>query len=711
MNWFFNANHSPIGAYASFTLGHPGASGGPSMETGKPADTNVYIGVQRREGKTYEAFPFFGDAADESKRYDVEKEETESRGFFDPIPLSEVKRTFGAGTDRFEAKDLTFTIYSRAIPVVEPGKGSEEELRHALVPAVLAELTVDNEGCEQERLAFFGTDKVENNSAIRHFTQNGLTGIGQGGKWAFFTDGEAYTSSGFVPACILGEEDEENWRFNNGNTGLLLLKVPADTKKTWRFAICFYRGDTVTYGMEMKYYYTKYFSRIEEAGIYALSNFRRIKRESMETDRAFRRSWLTEEQTFMLAQAVRSYYNSTEFLLYNGNPVWIVNEGEFRMMNTMDLTVDQSFFEGRMNPWTIKNELEFYLDNYSYTDQVFFAGEEKQYPGGLTFCHDCGVANQFTRKGYSSYEKTKLTGCFSYMSQEQLVNWLCCAFVYGEKSGDREWMDQKKTVIQACFESMVNRDHPEEGKRNGIMGLDSSRTKGGAEITTYDSLDTSLGQARNNIYLAGKCWAVYVMLEKYFRERKDSGRAAQANRQAHRCADTLTAHLTQGGYIPAVIDEDNDSRIIPAIEGLVFPYEAGCREATEEGGEYGAYIRALKTHLLTVLKPGVCLFDDGGWKLSSTSDNSWLSKIYLCEFAARQILGLGDEIDTGKADQTHVKWLTHPEHSYWCWSDQIVAGIVTASKYYPRGVTSVLWLEEGGKDDNEWENAGQYTGI
>ena len=56
----------------------------------------------------------------------------------------------------------------------------------------------------------------------------------------------------------------------------------------------------------------------------------------------------------------------------------------------MDLTADQSFFEGRMNPWTLKNELEFYLERYSYTDQIFFPGEDRLYPGGLTFCHDCG---------------------------------------------------------------------------------------------------------------------------------------------------------------------------------------------------------------------------------------------------------------------------------------------------------------------------------
>ena len=34
---FFNAHHSPIGAFASFTLGHKGPSGGLGMDVGKPA--------------------------------------------------------------------------------------------------------------------------------------------------------------------------------------------------------------------------------------------------------------------------------------------------------------------------------------------------------------------------------------------------------------------------------------------------------------------------------------------------------------------------------------------------------------------------------------------------------------------------------------------------------------------------------------------------
>src|SRR5690606_11950769 len=105
--------------------------------------------------------------------------------------------------------------------------------------------------------------------------------------------------------------------------------------------------------------------------------------------------------------------------------------------------------------------------------------------------------------------------------------------------------------------------------------------------------------------------------------------AQSAGEQADKCAATLVASVTEQGYIPAVIGEGNDSKIIPAIEGLIFPYVTGCREALERSGRFGAYIRVLDQHLRSVLQKGICLFEDGGWKLSSTSNNSWLSKIYL----------------------------------------------------------------------------------
>ena len=280
------------------------------------------------------------------------------------------------------------------------------------------------------------------------------------------------------------------------------------------------------------------------------------------------------------------------------------------------------------------------------------------------------------------------------MTHEQLVNWVLCAATYAEQTGDQLWLEQNIAILEQCLQSMLNRDNPDPSLRNGIMALDSTRTMGGAEITTYDSLDVSLGQARNNIYLAGKCWASHSAMERIFNRNGREDIAQIAGDQALKCATTLVGYVTVDGYIPAVVGEGNDSRIIPAIEGLVFPYFTGCKEALDESGRYGFYIQALKKHLATVLVADVCLFPDGGWKLSSTSNNSWLSKIYLCQFVARQILGLPWEAQGAAADAAHVTWLTHPQLSFWSWSDQIISGEIQGSKYYPRGVTSILWLLE-----------------
>jgi xylan 1,4-beta-xylosidase len=329
---------------------------------------------------------------------------------------------------------------------------------------------------------------------------------------------------------------------------------------------------------------------------------------------------------------------------------------------------------------------------YRYYDTVSFPGDSTEYPGGISFTHDMGVANVFSRSQYSSYELQGLTGCFSYMTHEQLINWLCCATVYYEETKDTPWLEKNLDIIKECFVSMIHRDHPNEKERNGIMKLDSSRTAGGAEITTYDSLDVSLGQARNNIYIAGKCFSAYLALEKIFLEQGLFDLAQEAELQASRCANTLVNHMTDEGYIPAVINEGNTSRIIPAIEGLVFPYFTGRKDVLDPNGKYKDYIHALKNHVTKVLVKGTCLFEDGGWKLSSTSNNSWLSKIYLNQFITYHILGFPKDSALHEADKAHVDWLLHPEESYYAWSDQMISGVAKGSKYYPRGVTSILWL-------------------
>ncbi|MGM0873192.1 MAG: glycoside hydrolase family 52 protein [Bacillota bacterium] len=711
-NQFFNAHHSPIGAFSSFTLGFPGSGGGLDLELGRSPRKNVFIGVESlvREGM-YDALPFFDSSEDESKRYDIENPDPEQDKpkIILPFAKDEVVRDFQLGTDTWIAGDLTFKIYSQAQSVPDPAKAFDEELKLTLVPAVIAEVKVDNTKGYKSRRAFFGYEGNDPYSSMRRLddTCEGISGVGQGRITAITSSNpEVKSAQHFSMENILTTPFEENWTFGLGPIGAMIMEVPAGTCRTYQFAICFHRSGYVTAGLDASYYYTRYFKNIEEVASYSLENVEKIVERAEKANKLVNNAnHLSDDQRFMMAHSIRSYFGCTQLLEVDGEPFWIVNEGEYRMMNTFDLTVDQLFFEMKMNPWTVKNELDMFVKRFSYDDQVRFPNGETVYPGGISFTHDMGVANTISRPSYSSYELYGLDGCFSHMTHEQLVNWVLCAAVYVEQTNDTVWLQENMEIFIKCFESMLNRDHPNPEERNGIMGLDSTRVMGGAEITTYDSLDVSLGQARNNIYMAGKCWASYVALEKLFAKNGKVDLAKQSGDQAEKCAESIVGFVTAEGYIPAVVGENNDSKIIPAIEGLIFPYYTNCEEALDQNGRFGPYIQALTQHLETVLVDGICLFEDGGWKISSTSNNSWLSKIYLSQFIARKLLGWTWDEKGAKADAAHVAWLTHPTLSVWSWSDQIISGEIAGSKYYPRGVTSILWLEENGESLVESEEA------
>src|SRR4029079_1305800 len=105
-------------------------------------------------------------------------------------------------------------------------------------------------------------------------------------------------------------------------------------------------------------------------------------------------------------------------------------------------------------------------------------------PGGISFTHDMGAHNNFSPRGVSSYELAHLKGCFSFMTQEQLCNWILLACCYIAKTGDANWLRENARLIDACAASMRARAHSD----TGLMIHDSARCEEGAEITTYDSL-------------------------------------------------------------------------------------------------------------------------------------------------------------------------------------------------------------------------------
>jgi hypothetical protein len=690
---YYNTQHSPVGAFSSFTLGTRGAKGGFGVELGKPADQNVFIGLEDAAGGTYACLPFFDAAADERARFDVTAAGGAVKSILRPYADSEIARELSPLRDTWRAGDLEFSIYSPVCSAPAPTE-AKAKLKLAYAPALAVEITVDNSRGINPRRVFFGyqgNDPFRQMRRLDDTSQGKFTGIGSGDSTAIVSRSAGVVSGfDFTAEDVLREKDPLNLAWGIGGVGLLMGTVPAGKKRTLQFAVCFFRGGVVTTGMKGRYFYSRFFGDIEAVADYALENFAALKSRGADFEKKFQQAKLNPSRKFMLAQAVHSYFGSTQFLDIGGKPMWIVNEGEYRMINTFDLTVDHLFFEMARNPWTVANELDWFVKRYSYRDKVRLPGSKTEHPGGLSFSHDMGVANHFSRPGHSVYEKAGLHGCFSHMTHEELVNWLACALVYEHQSKDWRWLKRMLPVFRDCLGSLLQRDHPDPAQRDGIMSLDSSRCAGGSEITTYDSLDVSLGQSRNNLYLAVKCWGIYVGLEALFRRLKDGKRAAICADQALRAAATIEASASPEGFLPAVLHENVASRIIPAVEGLVFPFFLGLRGLLKTNGPYGALIAALRKHLVAVLQPGLCQFPDGAWKISSTSENSWLSKIYLCQFVAETIFGLKPD---EKADRAHEAWLLDAKNHYWAWSDQIVSGEAKGSKYYPRGVTAILWLD------------------
>ncbi|HVX86089.1 MAG TPA: glycoside hydrolase family 52 protein [Phycisphaerae bacterium] len=757
----FNAQHSPMGAYFSFTCGHFGTRGGMGVEMGKPAEQDIFVGY--KEGGRYAdvplvVLPFFdgADKLDPAAAFLAggAGREGEDRQRFAPVGAGEMERMYGWGTDRWRVKGgLEFSIYTPFGEIPEPpphGVGGEEELRAALCPAVAAEVRVDNRGGMGVRTGFFAINFREGGVRILEL-EGGRKGIGFRRELGFGVEvvevgedlrcagkvGEAGGAFAFIKWWPHeGLEDRSNAVHLLGTCGGFGFEVPAGKHYALRVVLGCHVEGVVTTGLAGRYFYNRYFARVEEVLSYAGPRFSRFKKAAAALDKQLVGSGLSADQQFLVAHGTRSYYGNTQLLEVGGEPYWVVNEGEYRMMNTLDLAADQVFWELGKNPWVVRNVLDNFVRRYSYFDEVKTTentegtegarGETRA--GGISFCHDQGTHNQFSPLGRSAYEQANLTGCFSYMTQEELCNWILMAASYVAKTGDQGWAANNAETLRSALASMKAR------APIGVMEFDSALCKSGSEITTYDSLDASLGQARQNLYLAVKCWAAYEgiclvfeMLDRTYGSEHYLAAWDSASECAMNVARILSNLGLCEGALPAVFEKESPgycTRILAAVEGLAFPsFWEFVRDkrlfpdnaadlpvkflnsSYAEGHAVPKMLNALRAHTTALLSDPQRRnrFADGGVKLSSTSENSWLSKIAIVQHVGRAVFNLdergavrksGGATGWEEADAAHVRWLTTGAGAYWCACDQIVKGEARGSKYYPRLVTTALWLRE-----------------
>jgi xylan 1,4-beta-xylosidase len=740
----FNAQHSPMGAFMSFTCGNPGTKGGIGLQIGQPADQEVFIGVidgDRYAEAPLKCLPFYiGAASTALEAFTAETagpSEANVRPDAVPFAPKEIQRSFGWASDTWQAGDLSFTVYTPFGPIPDPQKASKDEMRDGLRPAVVAQLIVDNTKGTKPKTGIFALNHSRPGPRMIEDGLGSASRVGfafrrEAGAAAEVFDITTAKTLGPAPFGFMrwsatdGIREKYNPVHLLGSCPGVGFEVPPGKKYAMTLAIGSYLEQPVTTGLSGSYLYTRYYTDLADVLRSTLDGADKLIAAAEALDAKLDSAALSDDQKFLISHATHSYYGSTQLLEIEKQPFWVVNEGEYCMMNTLDLAVDHVFWELDHNPWLVKNLLDNFVKHYSYTDEIKIykgaAGPVHSFdhdpsqpppppdaaqlsrpydkkPGGLSFCHDMGAHNNFAPKGRSSYELANLTSTFSYMTVEQLCNWSLTAACYMAKTRDTEWLKKNKEIVEDCLTSMVNR-----GGDVGFAQFDSTKTAGGQEITTYDSLDHSLAQTRNNVYMAVKSWATYRGLTLMFRDLGDTASQEKCQKLAEKVADVVAAQAVNG-ILPAIFEKDNPgyhSRILPAVEGCAYPlYFAETGYAGVGPAEiYGTpaekkMFDALKAHTRKLLVDGKNTFADGGIKLSSTSNNSWMSKISIFMHVARKVFGLDKDSQVvevlRKADAAHVKWQVEGS-SYWACCDQIVSGEGKASRYYPRIITSALWM-------------------
>lgn len=691
---FFMTHHSPVGAYASLTFGAIGKGVSIDFESPRVKEERYDLYAGYSQDGTVMALPFREnisvtteqlDSADEGNK-EIKREKKNGWTFF---AEQEITRTLTPCIDRFEAGKMTLEVYTPHTALEDPEK--EALSAYALCPAMLVRLVIDNQDGDTPATGYLGLG----NRVLRYMHSvkiDGLKGLGSKNSWMLLTkeDSDAFVLRSFQLDYLLQKDIDI---LHETGPGAICVKAAPGEKKELFTVFGFYTGDPATCGIETFYAYNQHFANVREACRLVLDQAERIMEESAALDEKMAQAVKDPVKLQLIAQGVRGYEASTQLGVADGKYYYNVGEGAYCWRNTLDLAADHLPWELYRNPWVVRNIMDLYIERYSYYDQATFAEEPgKLYPGGLSFNHDQGNFVTFSGEQHSDYETDKYVDalCYFYMTIEELLNGIYCIAAYALHTGDKAWMEKRAEVLRQLMISMENRDHYDPAKRDGILKATSSRTgKTGKESTTYDALDHSLMDAPGNLYVAVKTGCALMMLQKCFEELQDAAFAKRAADMLALNQASLAKFKTEEGYLRANLYSDTDSRVLAAVESLAVPYMLGLT------GEALAPVKdLLLAHIRTCMQEGFCIDETtGGVRLSSKSNNTWVSKVILSFAAMEKVFG----IDLEKEYPTAMR-----ELAYWCQvaakDDTISDQVLTTERkviggcYYPRSASAAIWI-------------------
>jgi len=678
---YVNVDHAPVGACSTLAYGLNGPTGlytnvagdwcGLGMSSpGIPywgGGGGVLIALSGSAG--LRTFPFVASPASISS----------SASFFAGTDL---RRTLSPCTDQWTAADggLTLTHYTPAWSMASLDTATLDDKKRFFLPATWLVLTVNNTNNTSEDL-YFGLPAA---ATQRSFANGAYQG---------FTVSEAALAVQ-TGSCDLLSGPSLRAVLNGMSQGFAFhLRIPPGQTGSLTVVVAFYRSAVVDSRISASYYYTSLFGSVDSVIDSAFAGFAAAKVRCQQLASAMANAGLNPYRQFLASHALHSYMANTVCLIDPGGGVyWRVTEGFYGYISTFDLVVDLAFYESQMYPWALRNVLDTYSGalpgtGYSFEHPLYNPSYTVVSSHGFSFHHDMGNWPTSVPPGTDPVFD-------DYMGQEQLQNWILSAGLYWSHTADHAWLTNNLALLQTCLNSMLLRDDTNAAARNGI-----TKNTNSPEGTTFDDLDASLEAARYSGRLAVRNWASYLALQAMFGQIGDAADEAACQNMAAVAAQTIAGLWTQYrgtlGYIPALLDGSDQTAIIPMVEGLAYPLQMGLTNAVDRtGGPYASMLVALSNHLAAVLVPGRCLdATSGAWRMSSASEKTWQSKMYIAQYVAEHVLGFtGNNVD-GTVDQIHatIQFQNAPIHEWSDETDSTGANWFLGGCHYPRGITSALW--------------------
>ncbi|MEI6106545.1 MAG: glycoside hydrolase family 52 protein, partial [Opitutae bacterium] len=276
----YHTQHSPFGAFASFTVGLVDAPGGFGQSLPGAAQQNIYVGYRTPEQARWQLLPFLAPPKSQESAFTGDTTVVPPPSGFDGLRPTDYKRTLGLASDTWRADSARFgfSLLSPFGVVPDPAKMSKATARFHLAPQISGWIEYDNRAGKADVELMFGVGDAENTLRPLPDTHPKLLGFAGGLGYGYATP----PARGVALRQGLSVLDPKFFDYRGlhviaGETALVFT-VPAGQRRRFPLALGFFAAGTVTTGLPACYAYTRVYRDLEDVLTYGLVQHARYVR-------------------------------------------------------------------------------------------------------------------------------------------------------------------------------------------------------------------------------------------------------------------------------------------------------------------------------------------------------------------------------------------------------------------------------------------------